>query len=134
MLAPADALADAGDVLDAAVAAQRVGIAFAARTRLCQAALALGHGAEAARQARHLAALADPEGCDEMYRGEVWLAAHRALAPVDPAQAAAVLERALAWLGRTSREQVPAAMRDGFMYRNPVNRELLALQARSRAH
>ncbi|HSW22617.1 MAG TPA: AAA family ATPase, partial [Burkholderiaceae bacterium] len=98
VLAPADALADAGDVLDAAVAAQRVGIAFAARTRLCQAALALGHGAEAARHARHLAALADRDGCDEMYRGEVWLAAHRALAPVDAAQAAAVLERALAWL------------------------------------
>jgi tetratricopeptide (TPR) repeat protein len=130
VLAPADALADAGDVLDAAVAAQRVGITFAARTRLCQAALALGHGAEAARQARHLAQLADHDGSDEMYRGEIWLAAHKALAPVDPAAAAVVLERALAWLRDTARQHVPAALRDGFMYRNPVNRELLALAAR----
>jgi hypothetical protein len=123
-------LADAGDVLDAAVVAQRVSITFAARTRLCQAAFALGHSAEAVRQARHLAQLADHEGSDEMYRAEVWLAAHQALAPVDPAAATTILERALAWLRNTARDHVPAAMRDGFMYRNPVNRELLALAAR----
>jgi hypothetical protein len=133
VLDAADALADAGDVLDAAVAAQRVSITFGARTRLCQAALALGHGAEAARQARQLALLADHDGSDEMYRGEVWLAAHQALAPLDGPQAAALLERALAWLRDTTREHVPAAMRDGFMYRNPVNRDLLALAARLRA-
>jgi len=133
VLDPADALADAGDVLDAAVAAQRVGITFAARTRLCQAALALGHGAEAARQARHLALLADHDGCDDVYRGEVWLAAHRALAPVDPPGAHQVLKQALAWLRDTSSAQVPATMRDGFMYRNPFNSELLALAARARA-
>ena len=130
VLAPADALADAGDVLDAAVAAQRVGITFAARTRLCQAALALGHGAEAARQGRQLALLADHDGCDELYRGEIWLTAHRALATPDPDLATAVLGRGLAWLRDTAREHVPAVMRDGFMHRNPVNRELLALAAR----
>jgi tetratricopeptide (TPR) repeat protein len=130
VLDPADALATAGEVLDAATAAQRVGLMVGARTRLCQAAFALGHAAEAARHARQLATLADGDGSDDVYRVEVWLAAQRALATTDPALAAAVLAKASAWLERTARDHVPEPFRDSFMHRNPVNRELLSLAQR----
>jgi len=124
--APADALAAAGEVLDSAMLSQRVGVMIAARTRLCQAALALGHAAEAARHARQLAAMADGDGTDDVYRGEVWLAAHRALVRSDPPLAAAVLDRAQRWLRETAQQHVPEPFRDSFLQRNPINRDLLA--------
>jgi DNA-binding SARP family transcriptional activator len=130
VLPPADALATAGEVLDAAMLTQRVGIVAAARTRLAQAALALGHAAEAARHARQLAALADHEGTDDLYRGEAWATAYRALVPTDPPLAAAVLERAHRWLRETAQRHVPEPFRDSFVHRNPVNVELLAAARR----
>ncbi|MBX3605177.1 MAG: AAA family ATPase [Piscinibacter sp.] len=131
VLDPADALAAAGGVLDEALAAQRDGLAVAARTRICQALLALGHEAEAARQARHLAGVPATGGCDELYRGEVWHTAWRALEPVDPAAAGQLLARAVAWLHTTLQQHVPEPFRAGFVERNPSNRELLACAARS---
>jgi DNA-binding SARP family transcriptional activator len=129
-MAPADALASAGEVLDAAMLSQRLGVIAAARTRLCQAALALGHAAEAARHARQLALLADTEGTDDVYRGEAWLAAHRALVPVDPPLAEAVIERAGRWVRETAQQHVPEPFRDSFVHRNPVNAALLATAQR----
>jgi hypothetical protein len=111
---------------------ERVGVMVVARTRLCQAAMALGHLAEAARHARPLAALTDGESCDDLYRGEVWLAAHQALAQTDPQAAAQLLVKAMNWLHETCRHQVPEPFRDSFLQRNPVNRALLALAARAR--
>jgi hypothetical protein len=127
-----DAIATAGEVLDAAMLSQRVGVTVAARTRLCQAASALGHVAEAARHARQLAAMTDADGSDDLYRGEVWLAAHRALAPVDAALADAVLARAHAWVRETAQAHVPEPFLDSFLHRNPVNRELMTLAQRLR--
>lgn len=104
----------------------------AARTRLCQAAFTLGHVAEAARHARQIVALADGVGSADMYRGEVWLAAYRALALIDPQAAAAALHAASTWLHETARSHVPEPFRESFLHRNPVNRELLALAQRFR--
>lgn len=128
-LEPADALAQAGEVLDAAMLSQRVGVMIAARTRLCQAAFALGHAAEAARHARVLAQIADDDGSDDLYRAEVWLAAYLALADVDRPLASSVLERAQRWLHETAQRHVPEPFRDSFMHRNPVNRALRAASA-----
>jgi hypothetical protein len=105
---------------------QRVGVMIAARTRLCQAALALGHAAEATRHARQLAAMTEGDGTDDVYRGEVWLAAHRALVRSDPPLALAVLDRAQRWLRETAQHHVPEPFRDSFLQRNPINRDLLA--------
>ncbi len=133
VLDPAEALAAAGEVLDSALAAKRAGVMVAARTRLCEAALALGHHAEAARQARLLAELAPGDSCDELYRGEVWLAAYQALAAVDPKSAAKVLERALSWVHEVANRHVPQAFRDSFLHRNAVNSKLLAFASRNAA-
>jgi DNA-binding SARP family transcriptional activator len=134
MLEPAEALATAGEVLDAATVAQRPGVVAAARARMCQAALKLGHTSEAARHARHLAALDTHTGSDDLYRGEIWLSAVRALLPVDPAQAHALLQAAVQWVRERAAHDVPEVFRDGFLHRNPVNRELLELGSRLLRH
>jgi len=130
ILEPAEALAAAGEVLDAATVAQRPGLVAAARARMCQAALKLGHASEAARHARHLAALDANTGSDDLYRGEIWLTAVRALMPVDAAHARALLQSAVQWVRERAERHVPEAARDSFLHRNPFNRELLALSAR----
>ena len=127
VLDPAESLAVAGEILDAARLSGRTGVIVGARTRLCQAAFALGHFAEAARHARPLAEFAAGDGSDDLYRGEGWLAAHRALARVDRARAAAVLQTADKWLHQTAELRVPEPFRESFLHRNPVNRELLTL-------
>jgi hypothetical protein len=132
LLQPAEALAAAGAVLDAATRSECVGVMVVARTRLCQAALALGHVSEAVRHARPLAPLANGESCDDLYRGEVWLAAHQALAQADPQAAAQLLVKVMNWLHETCRHHVPEPFHDSFLQRNPVNRALLALAARAR--
>ena len=133
VLEPAEALATAGEVLDAATAANRPGLAAAARARMCQAALKLGHASEAARHARHLAALDAHTGSDDLYRGEIWLTAVRALMPVDPGQAQTLLLAAVQWVRERAAHHVPESTRDSFLNRNPVNRDLLALAARLKA-
>ena len=130
VLEPAEALAAAGEVLDAATVAQRPGLAAAARARMCQAALKLGHASEAARHARHLAALDAHTGSDDLYRGEVWLTAVRALMRVDQPHAEALLQTAVQWVRERAAHHVPESARDSFLHRNPFNRDLLALSAR----
>jgi DNA-binding SARP family transcriptional activator len=134
VLEPAEALATAGEVLDAATAAQRPGLVAAARARMCQAALKLGHESEAARHARHLAALDAHTGSDDLYRGEIWLTAVRALMPVDPARAQTLLQAAVQWVRERAAHHVPESARDSFLNRNPNNRELLALASSLTPH
>lgn len=63
--------------------------------------------------------------------GELWLHATRAFAAAgEAAEARRVLDQGLAWLRSTAQEHVPEAFRDGFLHRNPVNREIIALDAR----
>ncbi|HEY6513318.1 MAG TPA: BTAD domain-containing putative transcriptional regulator [Burkholderiaceae bacterium] len=130
ILEPAEALAVAGEVLDAATVSQRPGLVIAARARMCQAALRLGHASEAARHARHLAAIDANTGSDDLYRGEIWLTAVQALMPLDPAHGLALLQGAVSWVRERAAHHVPEAARDSFLHRNPFNRELLALSAR----
>jgi len=127
---PRDALAVAGEVLDAALASGRHGIVRAARARLCQACLALDHRAEAARHAQAIVELRDEQGTDDVYRGEVWLAATRALVHTDAGRAQEALRTAVAWLHDCAERHVAPEFRDAFLHRNPVNRELLALTQR----
>ena len=129
-LDPEDAFAAATAVLAAATSSGRAGVVVAARTRLCEAALALGRADEAAHHAMLLAALAAGHSSDETYCGEAWLAAARGLAQPCPEQAATLLRSAAEWLRYTAQNQVPASFRESFLHRNAVNRELLALAQR----
>ena len=65
------------------------------------------------------------------YRAETWLICGKALrAAGDETQAARLLRRGGAWVRDLARRHVPGEFRDGFLHRNPVNAELLALSAR----
>jgi DNA-binding SARP family transcriptional activator len=129
---PAEALLAANGVLETSLSSQLGGVMTVARTRACKAAFALGRLAEAESLARALAQVTDRDGTDDMYRGEAWLTAYHALKAPDPRRAEALLAAAVAWLHDTARDQVPEVFRDGFLHRNPVNRELLALAAQQR--
>ena len=131
-LAPAQVLGLAGEVLEWAIACGRAGIEIGARARLIDAHLALAHTPQAARHARCIVALlADPDtGCDELYRGEAWLAAALGLQADAPTEATATVATALAWVDATAREHVALEFRDSFLHRNPANRELLGLAQR----
>ncbi len=64
--------------------------------------------------------------------GELWLHCSHALAAAgDRDQARRVLQQGVVWLEQTASEHVPELFREGFLHRNPVNRELLALAART---
>ncbi len=112
---------------------QRHGLALAAHVRAAGCALAQ----DAARRARphaeaalHLAQDFEP---DSFYLPELWLVSGRVFAACgDHADAAAALQAGAAWVMRVHDAHVPAPFRDSFLHRNPVNRELLALAARSR--
>ncbi len=117
--------------------ARRIGHLGTARAaHLRAAAAATGIDAE---QARHEAlaalALAEDGRCDSVtLPAELWLHTGRALAATGDAQAAVVLARGRQWLHDTAARHVPEPYRDGFLARNPVNRELLALAARLVPH
>jgi hypothetical protein len=75
--------------------------------------------------------LADERQTSALLPAELWLNCGRALAAAgDAAHATEVLARDHDWLHSTAAEQVPEPFRDGFLHRNPVNRELLALASR----
>jgi len=126
-----------GEALDAAVRAGSqarsqglLGLALDAEVLACEAAL---RGADAmAAQAHARAALAMFESVEPalLCRADVWLAAVRALDTSDRPLAERLLRQALHWLRETASEQVPDEFRAGFLERNEVNRELLALAAR----
>ena len=134
-LEPGQVLGLAGEVLEWAIATGRGGVEAGARTRLIEAHLAFGQSAQAARHARRiLGLLADPEaGCDELYRGDAWLAAARGLANEAPDESKRAVADAVDWIRTIARDHVADEFRDGFLQRNPANRELLAMQARMTA-
>jgi hypothetical protein len=61
---------------------------------------------------------------------ELRLHAGRALLAADDPRGLAVLAQGRDWVLRTARDEVPEPVRDSFLHRTPVNRELLAVAAR----
>jgi tetratricopeptide (TPR) repeat protein len=127
---PADALRELAAV---ALDARRIGHLGTARAaHLRAAAVAATVDAEQARrEASSALALADA-GCYDTLTlpGELWLHAGSALAAAGDTQAPEVIERGRRWVHDTAAHHVPEPYRDGFLHRNPVNRELLAQAAR----
>lgn len=115
--------------------AQRIGhgnVVLAARLRAAE--VARRHDLPRARR-EALAALAlhaDGVQCTSVQPAELWLHTGRALNDAgDRAHAAEVALAGAAWLHDAARDHVAAQYRDGFLHRNPLNRELLALAARA---
>ena len=110
---------------------QRHGLALAGHVRAAGAALAQGAAARAVPQVRAALELAREYVPDSFYLPEMWLVAARVFdAAGQPAGAARAACDGQNWVLETARAHVPAAFRDSFLRRNPVNRELLALAAR----
>jgi len=82
-----------------------------------------------ALEALALLATYDP---DDLYRGEVWWEAYRALAAAGDPGATAALRSGVEWVAMVCRDHVPAEFRDSFLNRNVVNREMLARARRER--
>ena len=127
---------DEGEALAAGLAAwatnrERHGVALAGHVRAAACALALAAPNRAwphVEAARHLAKTYLP---DSFYLPEVWLVAGQVLDALGrAAEARRAVADGLAWVTRVHDSHVPAAFRDSFLQRNPVNRELQALAAR----
>lgn len=132
ILPPGEALAVCERTIERCEPIGYLGVVMASRIRGClfasRMAGAQDRGAALARQA-----LATPLDVypDDLYRGELWrnaALAFEAAACHDEARASVRAGRE--WLQRTVDEHVPEEFRDGFLHRNPVNRELLALASR----
>lgn len=127
-LPPDEVLARATPLQAQLRAQDRGGALMALLVHVAQAALARGDAPAAAGAADALLALFD-DGCapDAMYRGEAWLAAHRAFAAAGrAADAARALDDGLRWVRGHALPHVPAAFVDSFLHRNPANAALLA--------
>jgi hypothetical protein len=107
------------------------GVALAARVRAALFAVRAKLPGRAAALARQALDTPDDIGPDDLYRAELWLNAALAFQAADlPRDAQAAASAGREWVLRVAREHVPNDFRDGFLHRNPVNRELLALAAR----
>lgn len=115
-----------------ALAGEYSGMRIVAQAALARIALADRAPQRAALHAREAIALLAQTDPDETYRGDIWLAAYRALAAVDDPHAQDVLKSAVAWIRQVAEQAVPPEFRDSFLNRNPVNRELLTLATRQR--
>ncbi|HET7791738.1 MAG TPA: AAA family ATPase [Rhizobacter sp.] len=132
--APLEGLAQVEEIIDSARVLGHQGTVIAAHARgACLAA----QGGSAGRARAHASAAletAASAGMVRQYPGELWLHCGQALAAIgDGAAAAGVFAQGRDWLVAIARDEVPEEFRDGFLHRNPVNRELLALAARSSA-
>ncbi len=127
---PATGLPELARVAEEAKRISHLGTARAAHLRA--AALATGVEVEHARsEALAALTLADAGLCDTVtLPAELWLHAARALAAAGDDRTGPVLEQGRRWVLDTAATQVPEPYRDGFLRRNPVNRDLLALAAR----
>lgn len=127
--------AEEGEGLATGVAAwasvhQRLGMALAGHVRAAGCALAQQAVQRAIPHVEAALRLARDYEPDSFYLPELWLTAARVFLQAGAeAEAAAALRDGLAWLRRVADEEVPAAFRDSFLQRNPVNRDLLALAA-----
>ena len=124
---PADALRELDAVRERAEALGLCGSVLAALLRAAGIAAAVDgrRAAAAAQAALALAATTEPT---LLARSEVWLQAARGL-QAGGEDATAVLQAGRAWLLATAAEHVAEPFREGFLQRNPVHRELLALSA-----
>ena len=111
-------------------AKQLFGIVLNAEVQLARLQLRQGRNEEAAQHGRAAISMMQSFSPDEMYVGEVWVAAFDALRAAGDAQAREVLSQGVAWLRKTAETTVPAEFRDSFLNRNPVNLALLRLAAR----
>jgi DNA-binding SARP family transcriptional activator len=132
---PADeALAACVQVMQRCDTLGLAGVALAARVRAALFAVHAKlpqHAAACARQALDTPADIHP---DDLYRAELWLNAALAFdAAGQASDARAAAATGSSWVLRVAKEQVPTEFRDGFLHRNPVNRELLALATRLRS-
>ncbi|MES2101288.1 MAG: AAA family ATPase [Pseudomonadota bacterium] len=125
------ALRQLDEVCRQAQALQHEGTVLAAHVRA--AGIAAGvDPALAARHAHAALALAERRQSTTLLPAELWLHCGRALqAAGETSEARRLMATGRDWVQRTAREHVPAAFRDSFVNRNPVNRELLALASRS---
>lgn len=130
--------ADEGEALAAGLALwattrERYGVALAGHVRAAACALAQGAPARAfphVDAALHLAKRYLP---DTFYLAELWLVSAQVLEALGrDAAARGTLADGLAWVKGVHDTQVPPQFRASFLERNPVNRELLALNARMR--
>jgi hypothetical protein len=104
-----------------------------ATARAAGLALDLGDGARARRHAAAAWALAGSTQSYVLYPLEPWWHCARVFDALGDADtAAAVCQRALAWIDAALAHEVAPEFRDSFLHRNPVNRDLLALAARLR--
>ncbi len=126
-----EALGELAAVQQAARNIGHLGTALAAHIRAADLA-ADHHPAQARTDALAALQLADEDRQNTfLLPAELWLHAARALmAAGDEKRATQVLQQGDEWVRSTARDHVPAAFRDGFLERNPVNRALLALWAR----
>jgi DNA-binding SARP family transcriptional activator len=128
----ARAVSDLARIVEEAEALGHESTALVARARCAMAAAR--HGDVALAQLHAAAAYRLGERVTPMYQYPLdpWLHCAQAwLAIGESARAAAVCDRARQWIEERARHHVPDEFRDSFLHRNPVNRELLALAARS---
>lgn len=131
-LLPPDEALDAAE--EAFATSQRLPLRYtlaSTQQALCAALLRAGRDAEAARHARAMLDTFDAGQPPALFVPAYLWVAHRALAAVgDAATAADALRRGVAWLETHALPHVPAAFRDSFLQRNPVNRDLFAAARR----
>ena len=126
-LALMHALADEPTVLGNAAAALPV------QVRLAQALLALQRPAEALRHAQRAADWLQALQPQEVGQAEVWLTLARcADAAGDAAQALQAASQGAQTLRQSAAQHLDATYTEGFLQRNPVHKELLALAERLR--
>ncbi len=131
-LPPDDALAACVQVMQRGDALGLSGVALAARVRAALFAVRANVPEHAAAFARQALDTPDDIRADDLYRAELWRNAALAFQAAGlAADAQAAVSTGRDWVLRVAQEQVPAEFRDGFLRRNPVNRDLLALAARS---
>jgi hypothetical protein len=114
--------------------AQRIGhLGTVQAAHIRAAAVAAESDPARARHEAHaaLALAARGVGNTVLLPGELWLHTGRALLAAGDPMGLEVLAQGRDWVRRTAQDEVPEPFRNGFLHRNPANRELLALAARA---
>jgi DNA-binding SARP family transcriptional activator len=108
-------------------------VAMRARVFGIEALCRAGDTAQAAALARECVALWCECRPADLYWPEALWIAYQALDGVDEAAAQAALEEAADWISNTVRTHVADVLRDAFLHRNLVNRDILTAQGRWQA-
>ncbi len=122
---------DEGEALAAnlalwATTRERHGVALSGHVRAAACALALDAPARAQPHVEAALRLAHRYLPDSFYLPEMWLVAARVLTALGrDADARRAVADGQAWVRKVHDTHVPAAWRESFLHRNPVNRELL---------